>query len=99
MPWNIDTPCAAVVPAELARHCVAAVPLDGAERAARWARAAARVERARIMIWAQHAPAGSRRVGSQPEHRVLRWRVGQSSGDGADVAGLRRQDQRGNASE
>ncbi len=39
---------AAVVPADLARHCAAAVPLDGAERAVRWARSAARVERARL---------------------------------------------------
>jgi tetratricopeptide (TPR) repeat protein len=38
----------AVEPAELARHCAAAVPLDGAERAVRWARAAAAVERARL---------------------------------------------------
>ncbi|HEV8274934.1 MAG TPA: AAA family ATPase [Streptosporangiaceae bacterium] len=37
-----------VVPADLARHCAAAVPLDGAERAIRWARAAARAERARL---------------------------------------------------
>ena len=38
----------AVVPADLARHCAAAVPLDGAERAIRWARSAARAERARL---------------------------------------------------
>lgn len=39
---------AAVVPAELARHCAAAVPLDGADRAIRWARSAARDERSRL---------------------------------------------------
>jgi predicted ATPase len=39
---------AAVVPADLARHCAAAVPLDGAERAIRWARSAAGAERARL---------------------------------------------------
>jgi tetratricopeptide (TPR) repeat protein len=38
----------AVEPADLARHCAAAVPLDGAERAVRWARAAAALERARL---------------------------------------------------
>ena len=37
-----------VVPADLARHCAAAVPLDGGERAIRWARSAARAERARL---------------------------------------------------
>lgn len=39
---------AAVMPADLARHCAAAVPLDGVERALRWARSAARAERARL---------------------------------------------------
>jgi predicted ATPase len=39
---------ATVVAADLARHCAAAVPLDGAERAVRWARSAARAERARL---------------------------------------------------
>lgn len=39
---------ATVVPADLARHCAAAVPLDGAERAIRWARSAAHAERARL---------------------------------------------------
>jgi AAA ATPase domain len=39
---------ATVVPADLARHCAAAVPLDGGERAIRWARSAARAERARL---------------------------------------------------
>ncbi|MGH3823852.1 MAG: hypothetical protein ACRDRA_13630 [Pseudonocardiaceae bacterium] len=39
---------APVVPADLARHCAAAVALDGAERAVRWARVAARAERARL---------------------------------------------------
>jgi hypothetical protein len=38
----------AVEPADLARHCAAAVPLGGAGRAIRWARSAAAVERARI---------------------------------------------------
>lgn len=38
----------AVLPADLARHCAAAVPLDGGERAVRWARAAAGAERARL---------------------------------------------------
>jgi predicted ATPase len=38
----------AVEPAELARHCAVAVPLDGRERAIRWARAAADVERDRL---------------------------------------------------
>jgi hypothetical protein len=38
----------AVAAADLARHCAAAVPLDGVERAARWARAAATVESARL---------------------------------------------------
>ena len=37
-----------VVPADLARHCAAAVPLEGGERAVRWARTAARAERARL---------------------------------------------------
>jgi tetratricopeptide (TPR) repeat protein len=37
-----------VVPADVARHCAAAVPLDGGERAIRWARSAARAERARL---------------------------------------------------
>ena len=31
-----------VVPADVAQHCAAAVPLDGGERAIRWARSAAR---------------------------------------------------------
>jgi hypothetical protein len=39
---------AAVVAADLARHCAAAVPLNGAERAVRWARSAAHVERSRL---------------------------------------------------
>ncbi len=39
---------AAVVPADLSRHCTAAVPLDGPDRAVRWAREAAGVERARL---------------------------------------------------
>jgi tetratricopeptide (TPR) repeat protein len=39
---------AMVVPADLARHCAAAVPLDGGERAIRWARSAAHAERARL---------------------------------------------------
>ncbi len=39
---------AMVLPADLARHCAAAVPLDGVERAVRWARSAARAERARL---------------------------------------------------
>ncbi|MGQ0576622.1 MAG: ATP-binding protein [Pseudonocardia sp.] len=39
---------AAVAPADLARHCAAAVPLDGAGRAAAWARAAAAAERTRL---------------------------------------------------
>jgi hypothetical protein len=38
----------AVVPADLARHCAAAVPLDGGGRAIAWARVAARAERARL---------------------------------------------------
>jgi predicted ATPase len=38
----------AVEPADLARHCAAAVMLDGPGRAIRWARAAAAVERARL---------------------------------------------------
>ncbi|MHA6782780.1 ATP-binding protein [Pseudonocardia saturnea] len=38
----------AVLPADLARHCAAAVPLDGGGRAVRWARAAAAAERARL---------------------------------------------------
>ena len=38
----------AVEPADLARHCAAAVTLDGPGRAIRWARAAADVERARL---------------------------------------------------
>ena len=38
----------AVEPADLARHCAAAVALDGPGRAIRWARAAADVERARL---------------------------------------------------
>ncbi|MGY1617298.1 ATP-binding protein [Geodermatophilus sp. SYSU D00691] len=38
----------AVEPADLARHCAAAVPLDGADRAIRWARSAAAAERARL---------------------------------------------------
>lgn len=37
-----------VVPADLARHCAAAVPLEGGERAVHWARTAARAERARL---------------------------------------------------
>ncbi len=39
---------AAVAPEDLARHCAATVPLGGGERAVRWARAAARAERARL---------------------------------------------------
>jgi hypothetical protein len=39
---------APVVAADLARHCAAAVTLDGAGRAVRWARVAARAERARL---------------------------------------------------
>ncbi|GEC18077.1 hypothetical protein PHY01_03600 [Pseudonocardia hydrocarbonoxydans] len=39
---------AAVLAADLARHSAAAVPLDGAGRAVRWARAAADAERARL---------------------------------------------------
>jgi tetratricopeptide (TPR) repeat protein len=39
---------AAVAPADLARHTAAAVPLGGAERAVRWARAAAQAERTRL---------------------------------------------------
>lgn len=38
----------AVAPADLARHCAEAVPLDGPGRAVRWARAAAGAERARL---------------------------------------------------
>ena len=38
----------AVEPADLARHCAAAVTLDGPGRAITWARAAAEVERARL---------------------------------------------------
>jgi hypothetical protein len=37
-----------VVPADVARHCAAAVPLDGTDRAIRWARSAAAGERARL---------------------------------------------------
>jgi hypothetical protein len=37
-----------VEPADLARHCAAAVPLDGPRRAIHWARAAAAVERGRL---------------------------------------------------
>ncbi|MDQ4038006.1 MAG: AAA family ATPase [Actinomycetota bacterium] len=37
-----------VVPADLARHCAATVPLEGGERAIRWARSAAEVERTRL---------------------------------------------------
>ncbi|MDQ3577075.1 MAG: AAA family ATPase [Actinomycetota bacterium] len=37
-----------VVPADLARHCAAAVPLEGGGRAIRWARSAAAAERARL---------------------------------------------------
>ena len=37
-----------IEPADLARHCAAAVTLDGPGRAIRWARAAADVERARL---------------------------------------------------
>jgi hypothetical protein len=39
---------APVVSADLARHCAAAVPLDGADRAVRWARSAAAAERTRL---------------------------------------------------
>ncbi|QJY47403.1 ATP-binding protein [Pseudonocardia broussonetiae] len=39
---------AAVVAAELARHCAAAVPLEGGERAVVWARAAALADSARL---------------------------------------------------
>lgn len=39
---------ATVVPADLARHCAAAVPLEGGDRAIRWARSAAAAERARL---------------------------------------------------
>lgn len=39
---------AAVVPADVARHCAAAVPLEGGDRAVRWARAAARADAARL---------------------------------------------------
>jgi len=39
---------AAVVPADLARHTAAAVPVEGGARAVRWAREAARVDRARL---------------------------------------------------
>lgn len=39
---------APVMPADLARHCAAAVALDGTERAAHWARVAARAEQARL---------------------------------------------------
>ncbi len=39
---------AAVVPADMARHCAAAVPLEGGDRAVRWARAAARADIARL---------------------------------------------------
>ena len=54
----------AVVPADLARHCAAAVPLDGAERAIRWARAAARVDRARLAFTeaAEHLARGRRAI-------------------------------------
>ncbi|MCV2489202.1 AAA family ATPase [Geodermatophilus sp. YIM 151500] len=38
----------AVEPADLALHCAAAVPLDGADRAIRWARSAAAAERTRL---------------------------------------------------
>jgi hypothetical protein len=37
-----------VVPADVARHSAAAVPVEGAERAVRWARRAAAAERARL---------------------------------------------------
>ena len=37
-----------VVPADVARHSAAAVPVEGAERAVRWARLAAGAERARL---------------------------------------------------
>ena len=39
---------ATVVAADLAWHCAAAVPLDGADRAVRWAPLAVRAERARL---------------------------------------------------
>ena len=39
---------AAVVAADLARHCIAVVPLEGGERAVRWATAAAAAERSRL---------------------------------------------------
>lgn len=39
---------ATVLLADLARHCAAAVALDGTERAVRWARSAARAERSRL---------------------------------------------------
>jgi len=39
---------ATVVAADLARHCAAAVPLEGGERAIRWARSAAAAEQARL---------------------------------------------------
>ncbi|PVY96706.1 ATP-binding protein [Actinomycetospora cinnamomea] len=39
---------AAVVPADLARHTAAAVPVEGGARAMRWARTAARADRARL---------------------------------------------------
>jgi tetratricopeptide (TPR) repeat protein len=45
---------ATVLPADLARHCAAAVALDGAERAVRWARSAARAERA-LLAFAEAA--------------------------------------------
>ncbi|MCU1653488.1 MAG: ATPase-like protein [Pseudonocardia sp.] len=37
-----------VVAADLARHCAEAVPLDGADRAIRWAREAASIDRTRL---------------------------------------------------
>ncbi len=39
---------AAVVAADLARHCAAAVPLEGGDRAVAWARAAAQTDAARL---------------------------------------------------
>lgn len=66
---------APVVAADLARHCAAAVPLDGAGRAVHWARVAARAERTRLAF------------GEAAAHLARARREVEHTGD-ADAGGL-----------